>query len=264
MPRRIVIHAGFHKTGTSSVQQTLRAARGTLKPALALRLKGQMTELMQATRGYSTYLTEDALDKVSRRFDAMLDGLPGMPRRTLLISAEELSGHLPGRGLLATYSAAPVLMYLYWQRIRARFTETPVHFCFTTRDPDTWHRSAWAEHVTSSSLTLSFEEFCASYPDAPDLRGIVSQVTARVPAPVHAIALEDCADRRLGPADAVLDLCDIPDDLRAAIPAQPPQNRRADDATLAALLAANRTHEDPDTRRAAKRAILAAAEGPTA
>ena len=41
MPRRIILHAGFHKTGTSSIQATLRENRVALKktrgtaPALA-------------------------------------------------------------------------------------------------------------------------------------------------------------------------------------------------------------------------------------
>ena len=83
MPRKIVIHAGFHKTGTSSVQAVLRANRKALMPSVAIRLKGQMQELMHATRGYSTYGTENALEKVRLRFDALLADLPGMPRRTL-------------------------------------------------------------------------------------------------------------------------------------------------------------------------------------
>ncbi|QUJ75802.1 hypothetical protein KDD17_12725 [Sulfitobacter albidus] len=256
MPRRIVLHAGFHKTGTSSVQATLRANRKTLMPACAIRLKGQMSELMSATRGYSTVGTPDALDKVRRRFDALLAGLPGMPRRTLLLSAEELSGHMPGRGDLTSYAAAPVLMYLFWERARDAFPATPFAMVFGLRDPADWQRSAWAEHVTSSSMTLSLAEFCDRYPHAPDLAGVVRDVTSRVPAPVHSFALEDAAARRLGPADAVLDHCDLPDALRATLTPQPVQNARLSDDTLAALLEANRTHRAPEARSAAKRAIL--------
>ncbi len=257
MPRRIVLHAGFHKTGTSSVQAVLRANRKALMPALAIRLKGQMQELMHATRAYATLGSDDALDKVRARFDGLLSDLPGMPRRTLLLSAEELSGHMPGRGPLKTYDAAPVLMYLYWQQLQARFPSAPVVFCFSTRAPDDWLQSAWAEHVTSSAMTLDFDAFRARYPDASGLDRIVAAVRARVPAAVHDFALEDCARLPLGPADPVLDLCDIPADLRARLVAQPRQNVRRDDAVLAALLEVNRTHKDPETRGAAKRAILA-------
>lgn len=256
MPRRIVLHAGFHKTGTSSVQAVLRANRKALMPACAIRLKGQMKDLMHATRGYSTYGTADALDKVRSRFDALLADLPGMPRRSLLLSAEELSGHMPGRGDLATYTAAPVLMYLFWERARAAFPNTPLAVVFGTRNRAHWQHSAWAEHVTSSSMTLSFDDFCHRYPDASNLDAIVQEVTSRLPAPVHSFALEDAAARRLGPADAVLDLCDLPADLRATLTSQPPQNPRLSDDTLSALLEANRTHRDREARSAAKRAIL--------
>ena len=256
MPRKIVLHAGFHKTGTSTVQAVLRANRKTLMPALAIRLKGQMQDLMRATRGYSTFGTPDALDKVARRFDALLADLPGMPRRTLLLSAEELCGHMPGRGPLADYCAAPVLLYLFWQRAQAAFPRTPVAFCLTTRAPDAWQRSAWAEHVTSSGMTLAFDAFCAQYPDAPDLGAIVRDITRRVPAPVHSFALEECAALPLGPADPVLDLCDIPDTIRATLAPQPAQNTRLDDATLTALLGINRTHKDTSERNMAKAALL--------
>lgn len=256
MPRKIIFHAGFHKTGTSTVQTVLRANRKALMPALAIRLKGQMQELISATRGYSTYGTEEALNKVSRRMDALLADLPGMPRRTLLISAEELSGHMPGRGPLADYSAAPVLIYLMWQRAQAAFPRAPVAICFGTRDRASWQRSAWAEHVKSSGMTLDFESFCASYPAAPDLESVVRNVTSRVPAPVHSYKLEECAALPLGPADPVLDLCDIPTDIRAGLVPQPKQNMRLGDGLLGALLEINRTHKDTGARNAAKAALL--------
>ncbi|MEH6829856.1 MAG: hypothetical protein V7661_03365 [Sulfitobacter sp.] len=256
MPRKIVVHAGFHKTGTSTVQAVLRANRKALMPALAIRLKGQMQELVSATRGYSTYVTSDALEKVSRRFDTLLNDLPGMPRRTLVLSAEELSGHMPGRGPLADYSAAPVLMYEFWQRAQARFPETPVVFCFATRATDAWERSAWAEHVKSSGMRLDFAEYSARYSSAADLAAVVSEVRRRVPAPVHSYALEDCAELPLGPAGPVLDLCDIPDEIRSALIPQPPHNTRLGEDTLAALLEINRTHTDTDARNAAKAQLL--------
>lgn len=256
MPRKIVVHAGFHKTGTSTVQAVLRTNRKALMPALAIRLKGQMQELISTTRGYSTYLTSDALEKVSRRFDALLDDLPGMPRRTLLLSAEELSGHMPGRGPLADYSAAPVLMYQFWQRAQEKFPQTPVVFCFATRAPEAWRRSAWAEHVKSSGMQLAFEDYSARYPTASDLPDVVSEVRRRVPAPVHSYTLEDCANLPLGPADPVLDLCDVSDDIRSALIPQPPQNTRMSEDMLVALLEINRAHKDTATRNAAKALLL--------
>jgi hypothetical protein len=50
MPRRVILHAGFHKTGTTSVQEFLRANRSALKKHVAIRLKPQMRDLIHAAR----------------------------------------------------------------------------------------------------------------------------------------------------------------------------------------------------------------------
>ncbi|HAC50653.1 MAG TPA: hypothetical protein DCE85_15435, partial [Sulfitobacter sp.] len=81
MPRRIILHPGFHKTGTSSLQATLRANRTALKPHVALRLRWHMKDLLHATRGYSTWRDPLTLLKAEHRFETLLDGLPQMPRR---------------------------------------------------------------------------------------------------------------------------------------------------------------------------------------
>jgi hypothetical protein len=257
MPRRIILHAGFHKTGTSSVQQTLRANRKLLMPALAMRLKGQMSELMHATRGYSTWRDPLTLAKATRRFGALLDSLPDMPRRCLVISAEELSGHMPGRGDLMDYTAAPILMRAFTNEITLRFPEAEQMVYFSTRARESWLKSAYWEHVKSSSMTLDFSEFAAAYSNGADFEQIIAQTQDAVDCPVHHTTLEDCADLRLGPADPLLDLCDIPTKIRDRIIPQPMANTRHSDAVLLALLDANRAYDDRDKRKAAKQAILA-------
>lgn len=259
MPRRIVIHAGFHKTGTSSVQQVLRENRSLLKPELAMRLKGQMKDLMHATRGYSTWRDPFTLAKASTRFGAVLDGLAVMPRRCLVISAEELSGHMPGRSDLVDYSAAPILLEQFSEQISARFPQAEQVVYFSTRDPENWMKSAYWEHVKSSSMTLDFNGFTNTYASAANLDRIVSHVKKALKIDVHATRLEDCAHLRLGPADPLLDLCEITPSLRAKIAPQPKKNQRYDDAVLLALLDANRAYADRDERKAAKQLILAEA-----
>lgn len=259
MPRRIVMHAGFHKTGTSTVQQVLRANRAILKPELAMRLKGQMPELMHATRGYSTWRDPLTLAKAGARFGAMLDGLVAMPRRVLVVSAEELSGHMPGRGALMNYEAAPILLKRFSEEISARFPKAEQVIYFSTRNTDSWVRSAYWEHVKSSSMTLGYEAFIKAYGSSANFEQIISKVRQNAKSEVFDTPLETCLTLPLGPADPLLDLCDISADLRARIVAQPATNRRKDDAVLLALLAANRTYADRDERKAAKQFILAEA-----
>ena len=259
MPRRIILHAGFHKTGTSSVQQVLRANRAILKPELAMRLKGQMKDLMHATRGYSTWRDPLTLAKATRRFGVVLDSLALMPRRVLVISAEELSGHMPGRARLTDYSAAPILLQRFSEEISARFPKAEQAIYFSTRDPDAWLRSAYWEHVKSSSITLNYDDFIGAYEQAVDFEKVISTTKKTIQADVYDTPLEDSDDLPLGPADPLLDLCDISPELRKKIIPQPAKNQRMDDAVLLALLDANRAYADRDERKAAKQLILAEA-----
>jgi hypothetical protein len=259
MPRRIILHAGFHKTGTSTVQQTLRQNRVRLKSQAALRLRWHMQDLILACRGYSTWRDPLTLIKVQHRFHKLLEELPGMPRRSLIISAEELVGHLPGRGDLDDYSAAPELLYALWEIAAERFPKAEILIYLTTRGRDTWLASAWAEHVKSSSMTLGFDEFASRYRHAGDLPAMVTEVASRVPCPVHQAALEDCLRMPLGPTTPLLRLCELPVEVEVGLEPVPPHNARPDPALLQALLEANRKFTDPEARRAAKSEILAKA-----
>ncbi len=256
MPRRIIIHAGFHKTGTSTIQATLRENREAMKKHVALRLRWHMKDLVAATRGYSTWRDPLTLIKVQDRFTTLMDDLPGMPRRTLVISAEELAGHLPGRGELDDYSAAPILLYAFWEIARARYPQADILIYLSTRAPGLWLASAYWEHVKASNMTMDFDDFADRYHGAANLDGMVSEIASRVPVPVHHRALETCADLPLGPADPLLDLCDLPLILRADLTAPPPANTRLGDDVLHAMLQVNRTHDTSDARNAAKAIIL--------
>lgn len=262
MPRRIVIHPGFHKTGTSTIQNTLRDNRVALKKHVALRLRWHMKDLLAASRGYSTWRDPLTLMKMQHRFGALLDDLPGMPRRTLILSAEELSGHLPGRGELADYSAAPVLLYAMWEIARERFPAADILIYLSTRAPEPWLRSAYWEHVKSSNMTLDFDAFRDRYAGAADLAGMVSEIASRVPAPVHHAALEDCDGLPLGPAGPLLDLCDLPAEVREGLQPAAPANTRMSDAVLLEMLQINRTHPEAEARNAAKAALLKEAREP--
>ena len=256
MPRKIILHAGFHQTGTSTVQAVLRENRKAMKKYVALRLRGQMKGLVHATRGYSTWRDPVTLTKAQLRFEKLLAELPGMPKRTLIISAEELAGHLPGRGHAADYSAAPILIHMMWQSAQDAFPDAEFAVYLSTRGPEEWLPSAYWEHVKASSMTMEYTEFTERYARAADLTGMVAEVASRMPCPVHATALEDCGHLPLGPADPLLDLAGIPDDLRATRVPVPRANTRLGDDVLAALLAANHHYNDRAARSIAKRAIL--------
>jgi hypothetical protein len=259
MPRRIILHTGFHKTGTTSMTTTLRANRAALKSQVAMRLPPQMRELISATRGYSTWRDPLTLIKAETRFHSLLDALPSMPRRTLIITSEELGGHLPGRGDLMDYSAMPIILYSFWTIAREKFPQADIQIYLSTRNQADWLVSAYWQHVKSSSMTLDLDAFLVKFHDAGDLVYMVNEIASRVPCPVHHCALEDSQHRHLGPADPLLDLCEIPQTVRDTLQAAPAKNIRPDMATLLDLLEVNRTVKDPEKRVSIKKAIMAKA-----
>lgn len=260
MPRAILIHPGFHKTGTSSLQQVLRRNRSALKGRVRIVLRGEMLDLVHAARGFSTWRDPFTLDKFAQRFRALLEQLGPLPKRVLCLSSEELAGHLPGREGIVDYSAAPLLA-AEMERIAAEiYPEAPLAFCVTLRRPESWLRSAYWEHVKASSMTKEWDDFAASTGPGSDLAATADAIAATLSSPVHRIWLEAYADLPLGPAGPLLDLCGIPAELQRELAPVPPVNTRADDAVLLALLAANRDYTDRDARAAAKQEILKAAQ----
>ncbi len=262
MPKRVVIHPGFHKTGTSTVQRALRVNRSLLKPYLRSILKPPLKETCHASRGYSTWRDPISLHKFRRRFRAVLKDISAMPRRTLLISAEELSGHLPGRDGLDSYAAAPVLARVMRETVAGVMPQTELIFYYSTRSPDPWMRSAYWQHVRASSMTLDFDEYATRYCGSADLDGIVDAVAADVETGVHRAVLDETGDLPAGPATPLLDLCDVPREIQAQMQTETINTHLGEDV-LQALLQANRAHSDHDARSAAKSAILTAAEGAT-
>lgn len=255
---RVVIHPGFHKTGTKSVQHLLKSNRGRLRPYLRPVLRAQMRDVVQAARAYATWRDPFSLDKFAQRFQAMLKRSTLEPGQTLCLSAEELSGHLPGRDGIDTYDAAPVLAKDMIAACQHVFPDAEIAVFLSTRE-NGWLLSAYWEHVKSSSMTMGWDEFAATYDKADDLARVITNIRDVLPCPVHVSTLEDSITMPAGPATPLLRLCGVPEDRIASLKLSAPHNQTPKKAVLLALLAANRDYPDPDERHAAKQAILAAA-----
>lgn len=256
MPRRVVIHAGFHKTGTTTIQQTLKLNRPVLKPVLRSVLRPGMRDLVSAARGYSQ--NRDALSraKFHNRFGSFLYEQPPMKRRVLCLSAEELSGHLPGRPKVPSYAAAVHLAEDMASVAKLVFPYAELVFFYTTRNRDDWLASAYSEHVKSSSMTMGYDEFASRHTGAADLDGIIEEVASVVSARVVQSRLEETLDDTFGPATRLLDICEVPQDVRDLMTRPEPANRKPDHAVIDAMLEANRTITDKAALKEAKAEIL--------
>ncbi len=258
--QRIVIHAGFHKTGTSTAQAVLRKNRAILRAETAMILPFGLKSVRSAARGFSTWRDPSALARAAIRFGCRVQEMKLKPARKLLVTSEELSGHMPGRGDLADYSAAPELMRAYAEALEQLFGKRLwLSFVFSLRGAEEWLKSAHGEHVKSSRMVLDFDSFRQRYSGASDLPAIVAAIREAVaPHEVRETWLEDTAARRLGPAGPLLDAIGLSDARRAALGPVAPVNRALPEAVLCELLAINRSRRSDADARAAKRALLSA------
>lgn len=236
--QRIVIHAGFHKTGTSTVQKTLLKNNTLLAPHCRVFLRDDLPDACQSAREYAATPSTDTMADVATALTRFLQQLPADDPRPIIISAEDLSGLMPGRRGLLNYNAAPALMHAIQQGIQATIPNADLMFYFSIRDPDTWLRSCYGHHLRAARLTQDFTHYAQQQRPGADLHAAIADITRAVaPCPVHHAAIEDIAD---APAAPLLALAGVPAHVVAALKPAPAANAAYPQETQDALLVLNR------------------------
>lgn len=260
MGPRVIVHAGFHKTGTTSAQKFLRANGKHIYPRCALVLPGRLRKgaARMAVR-YSRFGTVALLDQFGADLHEVLSQIE-RKNRAVLISDENLSGRMPGRDRQLDYNATPALMARAEDVICDVFgAEADVVFQFTTRAPHDWLRSTYKHNLRTSRLTKDEAEYGAVYAPAADLDRVVRAVADAVTGSVYATDLADL-DGPLGPAAPLIDHIELPAHLRNRLKPHPAQNAGPTDVMIADLLALNRADLSDDALKTAKDALLGKAE----
>ena len=207
--RRILLHPGFHKTGTSSIQHFFWSNREKLAPHVHLFMLRHLKPVTQLTHSYSRSGNPLTLIDLAERLDEVFADTPD-DTRDILISCEALCGHLPGWPKVKTYQAAPVILTYVTGYLRDRF-DAEVEIVVTTRDPEPWLYSAYRHHLKGQRLTLDPDAFAAKYAKAADFAPIISAIATQC-GPTRTLPLETASLHPLGPGGALLDMFGIPTD----------------------------------------------------
>lgn len=257
MTKQIVIHGGFHKTGTTSVQSMLRENAELLEPHLQVFLKEGFQDLTAKARAFSIDPREKTLAQVAKSAAGFFAGLKVDDPRPILMASEDLGGHMPGRHGLECYDSAGLVMRCISVSAYAIFgEETDVTFYFSTRDRDTWLRSTWWQNLRSTRLTLDYDDYVKRFDNALTLDDVLGDIATDVaPAKVVSRRLEDIGNAPLGPLDAVLDLFDLPELDHDELTALPPENVQPDVGIDQVFLALNRSKLPDKSIQDAKRRI---------
>lgn len=252
---RVLLHPGFHKTGTSSLQRGAQARARDLGPYLRVLLTPDILNASRAARRYSAQPSAQTLARFSEEFAAVVGQLDVHDPRALMISSEDLSGHLPGLRGVTTYRAAPALAQAAAAVLRAQFgAAAAITVLYTTRDPEPWLRSLYWQNLRAQRLTEEFEAFRARLAPAADHARIIRETRDRIGvlADVQACDIETCGATPLGPLGTALSLLGVPCAHLAPLPRHNLQPVEA----AQELLALNRSALPDAALAEAKRALL--------
>ena len=255
--RRIILHAGFHKTGTTSLQQTLRANRVALRPDIRLVLRRGMKALCECARAYSLSRQDYDLGMVKYEAALLIEALKGETAQTIIITSEDLSGHMPRRHKLHGYGAAPHLMRAISDAFKAASPKDQLTFFFTTRSADPWLRSCYAQNVRAGGMVWDEGDYMKRLKASANHDQTLDLIKGEIAD--HALidaALEEYATRPVGMAEALLDHLGIDTKQRASLVPSPEQNAALPEALIKELLALNRSDLDDAALRRAKRALI--------
>lgn len=258
--RRVIVHAGFHKTGTTSVQKFLRANGKHIYPRCAMVLPARLDNgAAHMALRYSEIGTQDYLDAFGTELHKTLSAI--VPKnRAVLISDERLAGRMPGRDGQVGYPAAPALLARAEDVICDVFgAEADVVFHFGTRDPAGWLHSTYKHSLRVSRLDIDEDEHRAAYALSGTLGDIADTIGKGLTGAVQTADLADMGTE-FGPAQPVIDLINLPPHLRKHLKAQPAANIGPQDGLIDDLLALNRAGLSDKALRAAKSALLGKAK----
>ncbi|WP_135506706.1 hypothetical protein [Roseovarius aestuariivivens] len=255
MTPKILIHPGFHKTGTSSLQRAASALADSLTPRLQVMQTDDIRPAIHVARRHSIDPEDHRLAAFASNFAACLSQIDPTDPRPLLISAEALSGQIPGRKGIEAYDTAPDLLEHAVSVLHTHFGPKPgIAIWFTTRDPEAWKRSAYYQNLRSTRLTEDYDTYGPRLDRAARLDDVVAAVRDRLKdrATVTSTRIETCRDLPLGPLEVALDLLGID---KTGLAPQPSQNTQPQDAADR-LLALNRSSMKDEELSRAKRDLL--------
>jgi len=257
---RVIVHAGFHKTGSSTIQAILRAARDRL-PDWVFGLRYDIAGISRAARHVS--INGDPLE-LGLFKAALADWLNEQRRdaRGIVISNERIMGAMPGDPNVTSYAVAPVLLGAMRDVIHKQLGKSvDLQFYLATRDPAAWVDSLHWQQVRTSALTETQASFRARIAPQFDIDTVLAKTRAALgETPLCVRSLDNTRSLPEGPIAPLLDLMRLSPAERAQIKPAQPQNARPRGVDLAdladALAAINAQGLSSDATEQAKRDLM--------
>lgn len=255
MPR-FLIHAGFHKTGTSSLQRTMEQNAEALADRVRVITKDETSTLRRAAQLYAQAGDAEALELLKESVAALLVEVDPDETRDVVLSEEDLCGLIPWRHGKTGYEEAPTILKQMCDGVATRLPEHEVLVLLTLRQTAPWVKSCYSQHLRSTDIQLSLEEYLQTAAAHCDLSAEAERIRAAIaPIPVEVAWLEDLKSTPLGPATAALARLPQALGLLDQLTPCPPANTTLPEALAAEFLRLNRSGLDNWDLKSAKKQV---------
>ncbi len=259
--RRVLLHLGLHKTGTTVAQSFLYKNRKLIWPhfSLILPYKTRKTGLADAATRHSIYRMSSTLAEFKAGVGDVLQSIDFGTRRGLILSEENFAGLRPSRNSAEGYAAVPELAAALVDLIHDRLRGDPVDITIylSLRQQEDWLYSLWAHDLRRTRLVQDFNSFRTAMDHLPSLQETADALQSRLPTvKVKTEWLENLREQRFGPGAPFADFLDLPNDKTMQLVTPEAHTARAPDDILMELLELNRSALDDATLMTQKKAIL--------
>lgn len=258
---RVLLHAGFHKTGTKTVQHFLRSNRPLLRDRAVLVLPARIRELTRLGFWYQDLPEPDMLDRMRDAYADFFRSLKRLPGRDLVISAENMLGRMPDGRSDCAYPVAGALLPAIIAALRSLPPPVEIVVYLSMRAQPGWVRSLYAHFAAKPEqprLTEDFGRFAARFTHLSLEREADRIVNALPDCPVSVQNIETLSNARFGIAQPFVDFLDLPEGRLSQFSPVEHRHRSADPALVSELVALNRSDLDAEALAQAKRDLIRA------
>lgn len=156
----IILHIGFHETGHSAVQRFVRKNTDKL-PQERFLFADALGDAPRFARDYAKTGNPIALGDLIETLQAALpkDG-------SFILSAEDLSGAVPGTPQVRDYAALLSLLPTYIELLTELYPNAHLRVLMTERQAEDWLFAVYRSLLAQYRIRLTFAEFQAAHFDA--------------------------------------------------------------------------------------------------
>ena len=262
---KIIVHAGFHKTGTTTLQAFLNHNRKNFGKDTHVYLGREYGKLSFLGRRYGLAPMPQRLRRFRNGVQAFLADVP--EGGLIVLTRESFAGLMVGSkrrdgSWVDSYqsTAVPLAITLY-QELRKRFGDgADIHFLYTMRAQDRFLDSCYRHHLRAWRITEEYDAFLANMDCDRGLEQEFDALKAALPgATLHCQTLEETRTAPFGPAQTLIDLMGLPPKVIARLTHVPPARQGQGKDVSQQLLRLNRNVRDNEELKTRKAKVLSAA-----